>query len=320
MCGSSLLAVAALADVLIGDPPGWPHLIRVIGQTIGRLELWIRWQTACPPVLLAGGGFLILVVVGGSWLAAWAAMGLASWIWAPLGWLLGLVITFQCLAAGQLYREAVKVVIPLRRGDLPAARAALAMIVGRETKELDEAGIRRAVLETVAENLGDGVVAPLFFLLLGGPPLALAYKAVNTLDSMVGYKQEPYTLLGRLPARLDDVAGWIPARLTGLLLVAAAPLVGLSAREAFTAMSRDHGAHKSPNAGWPEAATAGALGVSFGGPNLYFGVMVEKDWINPGAPAPADPHLNAGLDLYVVASTLAMAASFLILWFWQGWW
>jgi adenosylcobinamide-phosphate synthase len=196
-----------------------------------------------------------------------------------LGFAVAVIISWSCLAARSLHRESQLVAEALGRGDLTAARRYLANIVGRDTAELDEAEIWRATVETVAENTSDGVIAPLFYLCLGGPLLAIAYKAVNTLDSMVGYRNERYIEFGRASARFDDLANFIPARITGLLMVAAAPLFGLSARNAWRIMRRDGRNHSSPNSGIPEAAVAGALGVRLGGTNLYGGRPVEKPTI-----------------------------------------
>ncbi|HLO25804.1 MAG TPA: adenosylcobinamide-phosphate synthase CbiB, partial [Geobacteraceae bacterium] len=167
----------------------------------------------------------------------------------------------------------------LARGDIGEARRNLSYIVGRDSANLDEPEIWRATVETVAENSSDGVIAPLFYLMLGGPPLALAYKAINTLDSMVGYKNEQYLQFGWASARCDDLANWLPARLTGLLMVLAAPLAGLSMTRAWWMMARDGHNHASPNSGIPEAAAAGALGVQLGGTNRYFGKPVAKPTI-----------------------------------------
>ncbi len=204
----------------------------------------------------------------------------------------------------------------LGRGDLPGARQALAAIVGRDTADLDEGEVWRATIETVAENASDGVIAPLFYLFLGGPALALAYKAVNTLDSMVGYKNERYLLFGWASARCDDLANWLPARITGLLMVAAAPLTGLSCRQAWRIMCRDGKNHSSPNSGIPEAAAAGALGVRLGGTNWYFGRPVEKPTIGePLKPLSASAYhgvvrlMYVAEALFVAAGTVCSAAA-----------
>lgn len=316
--GFVALLAAVAADALLGDPPRWPHFVRWLGRLIAWLEPRLRRAARSPVGLRLAGVALVLVVVGAGTWGARLALALAG-VLPPLGLLLGAALCFQCLAAGQLWREARAVNDALKAGDLTLARGRLGMIVGRDTASLDETGVRRAVIETVAENLNDGVVAPLFYLALGGPVWGVAYKAVNTLDSMVGYKDERYADLGWAAARVDDLAGWIPARLTALVIALACPLVGLSAGEAWRVALRDHGAHKSPNAGWPEAAAAGALGVRLGGPNLYSGRLVEKPWLNPQARQPEPADLETALNLLVASAAVASALALFAAWVLRGW-
>lgn len=301
-----IILLAAALDALFGDPVRWPHLVRLMGAAISRLEDWLRLFAYNDGGLKPAGAVLTLLVVGGFGLGAALLLWLTGLLWAPLGYLIGLALAFQCLAAGQLWREARAVLQPLEDGDLAEARRRLSMIVGRDTAALDQAGVRRAVIETVAENFNDGVVAPLFYLALGGPALAVAYKAVNTLDSMVGYTTPRHRELGWAAARLDDLAGWLPARLSGLLLVAASPLLGLDAAQAWAVMRRDHAAHKSPNSAWPEAAAAGALGTRLGGTNPYGGRLVVKPWINQAGRDPLPGDAIAGLRLMALGSILAV--------------
>jgi adenosylcobinamide-phosphate synthase len=206
-----------------------------------------------------------------------------------MGFVVAVILSWSCLAARSLHRESRLVADALVRGDLVEARRYLSNIVGRDTAELDEAEVWRATVETVAENTSDGVIAPLFYLCIGGPVLAIAYKAVNTLDSMVGYRNERYKSLGWASARCDDLANFMPARLTGLLMVAAAPLFGFPPGNAWRIMCRDGRNHSSPNSGIPEAAVAGALGVRLGGASIYSGKRVEKptigDPLKPLSPA-----------------------------------
>jgi adenosylcobinamide-phosphate synthase len=209
---------------------------------------------------------------------------------AVLAWLISLWLGWSCLALRSLHVESAAVIRELERGDLDAARQALSMIVGRETTHLTEPEILKATLETVAENASDGVIAPLFYLLLGGSVLAMIFKAVSTLDSMVGYKNEKYREFGWAAARLDDLCNYIPARLTGWLFVLFAPLAGLDGRAARKIMLRDASKHASPNAGWPEAAAAGALGVELGGTAVYFGRRVEKPTFGDAGKRPTCRH------------------------------
>ena len=303
MFSALILLLALAADAFLGDPPTWPHLVRFMGRAAERLET--RLRAALPGSLELAGFFLLLLVAGGSALTAWALLALAQVIWQPLAWLLALALSWQCLAAGQLWREARAVARPLEAGDLTLARRRLAMIVGRDTASLDEAGLRRALIETMAENLNDGVIAPLFYLTLLGPVGAVTYKAINTLDSMVGYKNQRYAQLGKCAARLDDAAGWLPARLSAWLLVAAARLAGLDAAGAWRTLRRDHAAHSSPNAGWPEAACAGALGIRLGGPSHYGGQLKEKPWLNQEGRQPSHVDVAGCLRLLVMACGLA---------------
>lgn len=271
-----VLVTAILLDLLVGDPRWFPHPVVGIGRLISFLEKRLRRMA------LDGrtGGIVLLVITAGlTWLAAFAFLKEASAIHRWAGFAAGAYISYVCLAARSLHLESKKVADALVRGDMHEARRSLSCIVGRDTAALEEPEIWRALVETVAENTSDGVIAPLFYLMLGGPALGLAYKAVNTLDSMVGYKNERYHRFGWASARFDDVVNFIPARITGLLMTLAAPLVGLSGPNALQIMFRDGRNHSSPNSGIPEAAAAGALGVRLGGTNSYFGVPVEKPTI-----------------------------------------
>ena len=213
---------------------------------------------------------------------------------------------FTVLAGRCLARSAEDVARPLRDNNLAESRIKLSWIVGRDTSALQPEQINRAVVETVAENTVDGIIAPLFFLLLGGAPLAMAYKAVNTLDSMVGYKHEKYRAIGMVSARLDDAANFIPARLSWLLISVAAWLCRLDAARALRIGWRDRFNHSSPNCAWSEAAVAGALGIRLGGPNDYFGQRVEKPWIGDARRDIAIDDIPQTIRLMWVASTLAL--------------
>jgi adenosylcobinamide-phosphate synthase len=271
-----IILAAILLDLLLGDPRWLLHPVVLIGRLITFLEKIIRRLVQHERY----GGVLLLVLTlgtaaGGAFIAVKGAYAIHPYI----GQAVSVVLSWTCLAARSLHRESGLVAQTLMEGDLPAARTSLSYIVGRDTADLNEPEIWRGTVETVAENTSDGVIAPLFFLILGGPPLAMAYKAVNTLDSMVGYKNERFIRFGWASARFDDLANWLPARLTGVLMVLAAPLALLSWRGAWRIMLRDGGNHSSPNSGIPEAAAAGALGVRLGGTNIYFGKPVEKPTI-----------------------------------------
>jgi adenosylcobinamide-phosphate synthase len=271
---SPLVLVAAFAaDLLLGDPRRLPHPVVGIGRLISGLERFL-YDRVRPRRL---GGLLLvaltLLVTGG---LAWGLLTLAERLHPALGLLVAGWLVWTCLAVRELHRQSAVVVAHLTAGDLDGARQALSMIVGRDTQELDEQAILRACVETVAENSSDGIVAPLFFLGLGGPVAGVLFKAASTLDSMIGYRNERYREFGWAAARLDDLLNWLPARLTTLLLVASSLPLGGKARGAWQIARRDGRKHASPNAGLPEAAAAGALGVQLGGPASYFGRWQEK--------------------------------------------
>jgi len=275
-----LIFAAFLLDVFLGDPRFLPHPVIFIGKLVRRLELTLAGlfnhvRQAGILLLLATLFFTALVSVG--------TLLLAGVIDPLIGTLASLWLAWTTLALRSLQRESRKVVRYLEKGSIVEARRALSMIVGRQTSQLDEQGVLRACIETVAENTSDGIIAPLFYLFLGGPVLAVLYKAVNTLDSMVGYKDEQYRELGWASARFDDLVNYLPARLTALSMIVTAPLVGLNPVQAAHMTWRDARKHSSPNAGYPEAAAAGALGVQLGGPAVYFGEVLDKATLG-------DPH------------------------------
>ncbi|MBB3323078.1 adenosylcobinamide-phosphate synthase CbiB [Atlantibacter sp. RC6] len=297
---------AWLLDCWLGDPQHWPHPVRVIGNFINRVQRAVRRVCRSDLSLKLGGALLWLTVVGATWAAAWAVLALAYGLHAWLGvaleiWMIYTLLAGRCL--GDAAREVEK---PLRAGDLAQSREKLSWIVGRDTSQLQPPQITRAVVETVAENSVDGVIAPLFFLLLGGAPLAMAYKAVNTLDSMVGYKHQKYRAIGMVSARMDDIANFIPARISWLLLALAAKLCGNDYRSALHIGWRDRRNHSSPNCAWPEATVAGALGIRLGGPNDYFGERVEKPWIGDATRDVSVDDIPATIRLMQVASLLAL--------------
>jgi adenosylcobinamide-phosphate synthase len=298
-----ILLTALFLDLLLGDPPRLPHPIVGIGRMISGLENFLRRLVRNERL---GGMMLLFAVVGTTYVLAAFLLKGAYAVSHYFGVAVAVWLSFTCLALRSLHRESKLVADRLCAGDLEGARRCLSHIVGRDTVRLDEPEIWRALVETVAENTSDGVIAPLFYLMLGGPAIGLAYKAVNTLDSMVGYKNERYIRFGWASARFDDLANWLPARITGVLMTAAAPLVGLSGRHALRIMFRDGGNHSSPNSGIPEAAAAGALGVRLGGANRYFGVIVEKPSIGDSA-VPLSVESYRGVVRLMYASTTMFA-------------
>lgn len=305
-----LLVAAVVFDLILADPRHWPHPIVWIGRLIKRLEELLRSRFHDEGL---GGLLLVVAVLSITGFLSLAALDLAGRLAAWLQVLLALWLAVNCLALRSLHLESKVVIEALAEGDLAGARLALSMIVGRETAQLDEAGILRATIETVAENASDGVIAPLFYLCLGGPVAALLYKAVNTMDSMIGYKNVRYLRFGRVAARLDDLLNWLPARLTALLLVAAAWLCGLNGRGAWQIMRRDAHKHASPNAGWPEAAVAGALDLRLGGAAVYFGEQLEKPCFGDGGEAINRGHYRSMIRLLYVTASLGVFAALLLL-------
>jgi adenosylcobinamide-phosphate synthase len=267
-------------DLLFGDPRWLPHPVVLIGKLIAFLEPPLRKLF---PKTKAGeniaGGVLVLLVVGVSFCVPYFALwGLGLWSrWARLA--LETFWCFQLPAAKSLKQESMKVYDALQKNDLPLARTMVSYIVGRDTGALTEAGVTKAAVETVAENASDGVVAPLFYMLLGGAPLAMAYKAVNTMDSMIGYRNEQYKFFGTAAARLDDLVNYIPARLAGLFMILASFLGGFDGQNARRIFRRDRYNHKSPNSAQTESVMAGALRVQLAGDAYYFGELVHKKTI-----------------------------------------
>ena len=295
-------------DALFGDPAWLPHPVVYMGKAISKLEKFLRPRLPkTPQGELLGGAIVAFCLPVGTFLLT----GLVCWGAARLHPLLGLAVQMfwcgQALAARGLVQESSNVYKELKKPDLPGARKAVSRIVGRDTAELTAEGVTKAAVETVAENASDGVIAPLLYMLIGGAPLALTYKAINTMDSMLGYKNEKYLYFGRVPAKLDDVANYIPSRLAGLLWVAAAALTGNSARGAWKIWRRDRRNHASPNSAQTESACAGALGVQLAGPAYYFGQYYPKLTIGD-ALRPIEPEdiLRANRMMYV-ASSFALA-------------
>ena len=275
----SLAACAAglLLDLLFGDPGWLYHPVRLIGNWISWAERQLR--KVCGSHLMAAGGVLWVMTALMAFLIPFALLALAGWLHPALRFLLETFWCFQILAARSLSSESRKVYEKLKESDLPGARRAVSMIVGRDTEKLTEEGVTKAAVETVAENTSDGVTAPLIYMMIGGAPLGFLYKAVNTMDSMLGYKNDRYLYFGRIPAKMDDIFNYIPARVTGLLMTAAAFLTGLDGKNAWKIYRRDRRKHASPNAAQTESACAGALGVQLAGDAVYFGKVYKKEFI-----------------------------------------
>ncbi len=283
------LLVGCLLDYMFGDPVKFPHIIVAIGKLISFFEKLLRARL--PKTAdgeLRGGILLVVLVLICSVGPVWGVLFIMEKINPFLRLLFESLICWQCLAARSLSDAGDGVYDALIKSDLPAARQKVGWIVGRDTAELDENGVIRATVETIAENTSDGVLAPLIFMAIGGGVLGVLYKAVNTMDSMVGYKNEQYLYFGRAAAKLDDIVNFIPARVSGLLMVPGAFFAGLDAKNALRIFLRDRKNHTSPNSAQTESAAAGALGVCLGGDNVYFGKLVHKPTIGD-ADRPLEP-------------------------------
>ncbi|MGC2425065.1 MAG: adenosylcobinamide-phosphate synthase CbiB [Nitrospirota bacterium] len=306
------LLLAFLLDLLLGDPSGLPHPVIIIGNFAARLERALNRPGSGKIYLLTAGLAAAAIVVASTFAVTFFIVGAA---YRHLGKLGGgaveIILAYTTLSAKSLAGAAKEVLRPLVAGDLPEARRKLSMVVGRDTENLDAPQVVRGAVETVAENTSDGVIAPLFYLALGGAPLAMAYKAVNTLDSMFGYKNERFLYFGRAAARLDDIANFIPARLSALFTVIASFLLnltggGYSWRSSLRALIKDRLNHTSPNSGYPEAAAAGALGVRLGGENSYFGVASVKPFIGEPSRPLAPERITESVRLMYLTAALGV--------------
>ena len=268
---------AFILDQIFGDPRNFPHPVVIIGKLISAMEKFTR--KVFPKTNkgeLAAGAFTWLVVATVSFAVPFIALVLLAKVNVWAAFALNIFWSYQIFASKSLKEQSMLVYRYLEAEDLPNSRKYLSWIVGRDTSELDPEEITKAVVETVAENTSDGVTAPMLYMMILGAPLGMLYKAINTMDSMLGYKNDRYMYFGRIPAKIDDVANFIPARITGLLMCLTAPLIGLDGRNAYRIYKRDRLKHLSPNSGHLEAACAGAMHIMLGGDSFYFGKLVEK--------------------------------------------
>ncbi len=298
------ILAAVMLDLLLGDPQWLPHPVRAMGWLITRLERALRrlmGDTRTAGLVLAIATIAISAGI------CWAVVYGAGRIHPLAGDVVSILIIASCMAVRDMVGHSRRVQVALAGDDLDAARAFVGRIVSRDADALDAAGVSRAAVESVAENFIDGVAAPLFFAALAGPVGAVAFKAVSTLDSMVGYKNERYLRVGWASAKLDDVANFIPARLTGPVVALAAGVTGGRARRAMAICLRDRGLHSSPNSAWGEAAFAGALGVQLGGPAPYGGKIVEHPTLGDNTEPIGHQHIRKANRLFL-AATLVFAA------------
>ena len=309
MTRPTLLLAASTLDWTLGDPESLPHPVRLMGTAITRAEPLLRRPADSPTRQLLTGALLAGSLVSLTYTLTSLLIQATRRIHPALGIATEVLLAASTLAARNLHDEARAVLRALEAGDLPHARLRLARIVGRDTAHLDPAGISRALIETLAESASDGIVAPLFFLTLGGAPLAMAFKAVSTMDSMIGHRTPRYLFFGRPAARLDDLANLLPARLTAALILLAA---GTLDPHTLATYRRDCTRHASPNAGHPEAAIAAALRIQLGGRSTYAGEPHHAPLLNPGAPLPTPADARRALRLVTAVSLLAAALATLL--------
>ena len=269
-----------ILDLIFGDPHWLPHPICLIGNLIGFLEKNLRRLLAPgKTALLLGGALMVVIVISLSYAVPYAVLMLAEQVSPWLRFALEAIMFYQIFATKCLRDESMKVYTALHNNDLEDARVKLSWIVGRDTKELTAEEVTKGAVETVAENTADGIIAPMFYMFIGGAPLAFLYKGINTMDSMVGYKNDKFLYFGRCAAKLDDVANFIPARITGILMILASYFLNMNAAGAWKIFWRDRYNHLSPNSAMTESVTAGALNIQLGGDHYYFGKLVHKDTI-----------------------------------------
>lgn len=304
------LAAAYIVDLLIGDPVWITHPVILMGKAIEKIEKFLRLRVVPYIGLKAAGVILTLTLVVGSYGVTWLLIYAANSIHPMLGTIVGVWLISTTIASKCLAQSAGEILALLRGGDLSQARVKVGWIVGRDTDQLTSGEVVRATVETVAENIVDGVIAPMFYCLLGGAPLGMAYKAANTLDSMVGYRNEKYLEFGWASARWDDVMNYIPARITAVLLLIASAVLRLEVRNAVLSVIRDAGKHPSPNSGFPEATVAGAMGVQLGGLNYYGGVPSYRALMGEARLPLEAEHIQLTVRLMYLSGLLFVMISF----------
>jgi adenosylcobinamide-phosphate synthase len=312
MSSRSALAAAYLFDWIAGDPEWFPHPVRLIGRGVEEGERILRRPGQSPAAELAAGGVLTFGMVVVVYLSTAKTIAWMKERDRRLGFAAETLLAWTCLASRSLHDEASAVVNALEKHDIVLSRQRLSRIVGRDTQTLDEQEISRAAIETVAESCSDGVIAPLFYMTIGGVPLAMSYKAVNTLDSMIGHADDRYFYFGKIAARLDDVANFVPSRLTALGITAAAFIEDASPAAALETWRRDGAKHKSPNAGQPESAIAGALQVRLGGENHYAGEPLASPLVGEEFARPTVQKAKQSIRMVAVVSVVGALTALLL--------
>jgi adenosylcobinamide-phosphate synthase len=307
-----ILPTAFLLDFLLGDPIHFPHPVRWMGKTITALEPKFR---KLPVGLTMSGTIFSISLIFIAWCSTFLIVAAAQSIHPLAGTGIQTLIIYYSISIRSLSDSAMAVYRPLKNGQLQQAKNKLAMIVGRDVEKLNESQIARAAVETVGENLVDGVVSPLFFAAIGGAPMAMAYKMINTLDSMVGYKNAKYKRFGKPSAKIDDIANFLPSRVSIVIIAIAAQILNGKGTRSFKIAVIEGANHTSPNAGYPEAGFAGTLRVRLGGPNTYSGCLFSKPFIGASF-AEADPdHIKKACDLMMLSSLVCLGILWVILFF-----
>jgi len=289
-------------DLLLGDPEKPFHPIRWMGKAIEFFEPIFR--SFFQGKQLSGAIFAIFLILS-SWTLTYAVILLANFIYPGMDILIEIIFIFYTLSIHSLILAGMSVYEHLKNDQIEKARFSVSMIVGRDTRSLNQTGLTRATIETIAENFVDGIVSPLFFAVIGGAPLAMAYKMINTLDSMVGYKNKKYRFFGCFAAKIDDITNWIPARLSVVFISIASKMIGCSFKNAWQTAIHEGANHLSPNSGYPEAAFSGALGVRLNGPNIYHGKLVEKPFIGKNFPNPKPEQIVQACCLLLFSALIA---------------
>lgn len=308
----SALIMAFLLDNILGDPRWLPHPVRAIGKAITCLELFfLRFCRAAWSQRVAGAAMTFLIA-GGAFILTGLAISLSFRFHFFLGMVLSVYILYSMLAMKDMIRHVMEVYEALDHNDLVEARKRVGLLVSRDTADLSEEDVVKAALESLFENTGDGVVAPLFYAALGGAPLVVLYKAVNTLDSMIGYKTERYYYLGWAAARTDDILNYIPARLTALAFMLSGCLCRCSWKKVWVVLLNDRKKHESPNSAWPEAAGAGVMGLRLGGTDYYGGIQVTRPQLNETGRIPYRGDLLPALALFRKTSLIALLGALMV--------
>ena len=297
----TVLPTAFVLDLLLGDPPRLPHPVRWMGRFIEHAEPTFRNRFAND--VRAGLAFAVTMILM-TWIGTVACVYCAHLVHPGLGWSIEVILVYFALSTKSLRQAATAVHRALKKGAVNAAKQRVAMIVGRDVEGLSRQGVIRATVETVAENLVDGVMSPVFYAVIGGGPLAMAFKMISTLDSMVGYKTPQYINFGKASARIDDLANYIPARFSMPVIAVAAQILFGSGRRSWRTALREGGQHSSPNAGRPEAAFAGALALKLGGPSSYHGTLVDKPFIGTLFGTAEPYHIPQACELMLLSAFL----------------